>query len=716
MGCRGIQPGSRWRGLAASLAVLPAVFLAAGSPAQAAAPPASPPAGSPQAEPAATTTSRPAGKWTCWSADRYFGVRAATPKALWLAGWTDAQLWRYDVATRKMQVFSALDGLPLDEGPVVRIVDASDEQCAVLIGRNQSKTGVFLWDPNRGWRSLPPVGAGSYVRDVAFDSRDRVLVLCAEDKGCRVSRFDSNAWQAVSLVGDSTALAPVPGGFVATQVGTGAVALTYVPDSGPARTTYSRIDPFNRSPFPCFRTGGRTLCMPIGTGDRILGTERGFDLTADGFREAIAGKFIGVDLKAGGFFGSKVLETTEELVRVKPELAGAPVIDLRYDSTSSFQPLGDQNGHLWMGRRRWDGREWKDFAGGFDLASRYRFDSEDVKLSADGTTWSPASPDLPAGAACYDSNTRTAWMASSRDGNTELQFVRFAGAQHEVLRAVPYDTRLGMPKFQDPNGDWWWHETGSGTLSAGMVCRLTPSGLRRYSGYEVYLSPRATVWSMGGSGSWGYRYDANSDSFVPGEPWDDFSFDLGAWKLSLICDINNSWLYRKTEEGWSPLRTPFSHFEAKAYGNAVHGDRLLVSVADVGVLEYNATHGQWARLTETNARARFDQRGRRVLWGFGLLVYDGDPWVDLPRDDSDEAAFARLIKQLDDDQFSVREAASKQLAREMARFRQRTRTAVDDPSLSEEVRARLRELLPDEDAPLPAPTALLRRMHPIVPP
>ena len=664
--------------------------------------------------PLASLGLRPSGKWSHWGASPSAPPRAATPKALWF-GW-DGPIWRYDMRTEAVEVFTALDGLPLAEGgSLERVVAAADERCAVMIRRDCSKPMVFHWAPGSPWRALPLLGQGNYVRDIAFDPNGRLLALHAVSGGCAISRFGDGKWARIGTAPDSSALVPLPDGYVVTSLGgQQEMTATFVPSAVPGKVKSAKLSGANRDHFLYHRFGDKTLCLPVATLGRIMGDDRGYELTHEGFQERLAGHYIGFDLKAGGFLTCDVLETTGEYILVKPDVADAPRIQLRFDSCWGFSPFRDTRGQLWRGDMRWDGRAWRSMAGkwSFPGPAHRAHERGFARLADDGSGWSRVNPDIPWGAVIYDSEHGTYWTATSYTGSGELRLIRAAGGKREVIRSVSNGSCTGLPSVRTSEGDWW------GCLGGRAIVRLTAKGTREYPSkvYRLCRSPGGRLW-CNTEGSEYARYDPNSDSFVRDEPWDDFGFTFGEWRLSYIPDVNGSALWCKADGRWATFHTPFSQNNAQVRCDPVHGDRLLVTVGYVGVLEYNATLRQWARLTENFCRASFDARGRRILSGAGVLVYDGDPWANYKPDPNEERDFAKLLKQMDSERVAVREQASARAAADLERFRDRIEQAANDHSLSLEVRVRLTDILSRADPIRPAPPPLFRAMHPaLLPP
>jgi hypothetical protein len=278
-----------------------------------------------------------------------------------------------------------------------------------------------------------------------------------------------------------------------------------------------------------------------------------------------------------------------------------------------------------------------------------------------------------------------------------------------------------VPEIQSHDGDWWWIGGTGLKQSRTNVVRLTSKGLREYSPnncLRMSMSPKGTIWACQYNKYW--RYSAKLDDFVEDEPWDEYAFQLGKWTLSYVpaTELANSCdLYCKIDGKWASFYTPYSSSEpARVIKNAVYRGRLLVTVGAVGVLEYDAARGQWTRLVDTNSRAMYDYAGRRIIsTGQCVLVYEGDTLANADAKSEDDA-FQRLLKQLDDDSFKVREAATQQLAAEVGKYGLRIREAIANDALSLEVRERLKRVLPANDKGAPPPPPLLRTMHPLIAP
>ena len=136
-----------------------------------------------------------------------------------------------------------------------------------------------------------------------------------------------------------------------------------------------------------------------------------------------------------------------------------------------------------------------------------------------------------------------------------------------------------------------------------------------------------------------------------------------------------------------------------------------------GVLEYSAKADRWVLLHEFGYfRAGYTPTGQRLLVNrYCVLLYDGEPMAPVSREDKKEQAIVdKILKLLDDDRWRVREDATKKLKKLYPAVADRLAAAAKDPSLSMEVRLRLKLILKkNASGPLPM-VSLFRSMHPLV--
>jgi len=713
---------SRWPGPAASVAQ----------------PCAAPAATQPSAAPA--DANRPAGKWSCWS-PQYMNPRCITPKALWF-GW-HGNLWRVDRKTDKVETFSVLDGLPLEHG-LLRVAAAADERCAILTGEPGSSRAlpggkgdpphIFLWDPQRPWRAIAAPENCEEVFDIGFAADDRLLALVKIGRDVRYERFlltelVNNRWREVRQVDEAQLLIPLPEGVMLGRMGGEASTFTFLPAD--ANGEPKKFDVPHGHPYSphadSFRAGGKTFA-------RIFGNFQGLFLSQvgpDGLRDIPAGRYWCWDAKAGGAVPYSIVRSDDERAVLRPAAPAAlPEIDAPWHELESFWPMLDPDGRMWLNGRRWDGRQWESF----ELPSRFpgypwrarQYDR--LSLDTARRRWVTADPRIPLWATCYDPNGHSAWVRAPYKMDSQsgrLVQVRQRGDKLEVLRSPGLEDWTGTPRLQSLGGDWWWcGHTGTESRTY-RVLRLTTDGLRTYAvpAFRLSRGPRGEVWAAvaeaGSNGETTYRrYDAASDSFVQAEPWEDFAFTFGTHRLSYMPvdddDVNSTTkLYCQVDGRWEPFITPYSPFAAEVSNHAVHAGRLLVSVANSGVLEYDAATDRWTLLAEWPARGTYDAAGRRIITCNCVLVYEGEPiGKDQARRERQE--FDRLLKRMDDESWKVRDEATREMTKDIGLFAVWARDAAEDPKLSIEVRNRLKAILSDNLTPLPLPPPLLRIMHPVL--
>jgi hypothetical protein len=682
------------------------------------------------AKPVGATTG-PAGKWSCWTGQPSLAApRCVTPGAIWFAPAKTGHIWRYDRKTGEFQAFSALDGLPLENGIVLRVAAASDERCAILVGGPSwggvaQPSCVFLWQPKNGWAAVP-LPESCYVLDIAFDLKDRFVALGTKQKtvdDCEITEFRDGKWQHLCAAASSQALFPVVGGYVVqscrTPPGMPYYVFTFIPAD--ARDDLTKAKTFNFTCLPpgwarpsCFFAGGKTFAML----DREL-----CEMSCDGprvVRPNSKGWLCSVcDMKAADALVCREAEVSDDCITLRVEADGVPEIKLPRDYFGIVGPftfLRDPDGNYWFGTRRWDGKKWLDFNPPWQFPTQplYGAGLDRLQLDADGKTWSIRDPQIPLWAACYDPVKHTAWssppwrMAAPK----ELQLIRQDGTRLEVVRRVPFDQIGGVPQAQSADGDYWLAVESKSDKSKREVVRITASGTRRYA-YDLQStwlrrSPNGEILVVESVGDVVRRYDAKADAFVKDDLLELFAVTVGGRKFAI--KPGSAVLYAKSADGWHQFLSPFSRYPVNAYEGAFHGDCVLMQIDGIGVMEYNAKLDIWIRLVDCGGLcfATYDSRGRRIIFGNCVLAYEGDPWASVADDNEDQATFDRLLKQMDDRSYKVREEAAKAMAAAMGKFGKRMSAASNDLSLSAEVRARLKSILQKP------PPALFRTMHPVL--
>jgi hypothetical protein len=291
---------------------------------------------------------------------------------------------------------------------------------------------------------------------------------------------------------------------------------------------------------------------------------------------------------------------------------------------------------------------------------------------------------------------------------------------------------LGGIRVCDKDGRWWGPMRKVGAPDTFFIVRLDkddkttlypcPQGIGGGNMPQVQISPAGNVWAW--TEKEDLRYDAATDKFVAAEPWEEFSFKFGPWQLSLAGKVsgNVQGIYRKDDGAWRQLTHPFGKGQALGNPDMIRGDRMLLSVGFMGVLEYDAAADRWALLHENaNVRAFFDPTGRRVLLqNTYALIYDGDPMAPIaPADQKEAAVFNELLKLMDNSSWKVREKATEDIKKLYPSMPARFKAAAADPRFSLEVRTRIELILEKmvvektEAVPL---ESLFRRMHPVIRP
>jgi hypothetical protein len=261
--------------------------------------------------------------------------------------------------------------------------------------------------------------------------------------------------------------------------------------------------------------------------------------------------------------------------------------------------------------------------------------------------------------------------------------------------------------------------------SAGRstVYRLDPDGVVKtypFNGSgidEVLLSPKGNIWVYDPAN---HRYDSQKDAFVAGEPWDEFAFEFAKRNLAMLGSQPKS-IYIKTVGQWhpweegQPQRFCMVHY---GRGHSTWRERVLTRLGRV-VAEYDAATGELADLADAEGdipQACFDRLGRVIIFferpGPCALVYEGDPFRAATPPNSREPEFNRLLAQLDDPKWPVREATTAKLRRDTQEFRPLLAAALARPNLSAEARTRLEPILADLQSNLEPKPGLFERMHP----
>jgi len=181
------------------------------------------------------------------------------------------------------------------------------------------------------------------------------------------------------------------------------------------------------------------------------------------------------------------------------------------------------------------------------------------------------------------------------------------------------------------------------------------------------------IWLNDATG-WSY-WDARSDRFLAGEPWEDFAIRAGPLMLSMACGRGQagaptarelqSGLRRKEGEKWVAMLDPLGKAEVFGAAAMAWKDRILLTSRQLGVLEYDISNDRWALLHSYGGfTAFFDAAGRRILAGDEyVLAYLGDPFRPAPGEEADVEEFDNLLARMEDESFRVREQATAEMIR-----------------------------------------------------
>ncbi len=630
---------------------------------------------------------RSPGKWHCWSDAGLSMTVGYGGDCIWLGG--AGLVWRYDVKTRKRQVFTPCDGLPLEQDVVVQLAVASDGRCVL---RFAAGLPAYLYHPEKGWGRLPLPQGG---RDVAFSPDNTLYCLQWEGPGrtC-IWRLDGSTWQVAARVPSCQAFVPLKSGFLlghlrVSRNGGIRSVIAYVGPEGGKPTVYEKQEGvFMDAPRRHFHFGQDTYVLlrsrtASDAWRRV--TPRG--LLKDG-RAAKLDPANAMPVPTG-----KPSDIPEVNACRRRALMAMPGL---LPALRPPEHLAD-HGAVLGARYAYDpiSGVWKDRSAG--LAPVFR-------NTINHATWE-------------------AWWSTSVDGRRVRQLVRLADGKRHPIRNIPDPRILGGFRFKDSAGRWW----GAGKagrpekffafrLDADDTIRRYPCARGIDGGYrpQVQLSPNGNVWIW--TEKTCLRYDKTNDKFIRDDPWEDFAFEFGPWRLSIAGAISSfgQAVYRKENGVWRPMPAPFGEGSLRGNPAMIRGDRMLIS-GRRGVHEYNATDDRWVLLHEYGGfRAGFTPTGQRVLVNrHCVLLYDGDPMAPPDRGARKEQKVVdELLKLMDNDRWRIRNDATEKLKKLYPRVADRIAAAAKDKSLSLEVRLRLEKILKEKMANWPI-VSLFRSMHPL---
>ncbi|MCP4376315.1 MAG: hypothetical protein GY794_09095 [bacterium] len=679
------------------------------------------------------TIGKTAGKWYYWGSCYPIERSGYGGQSLWFGA--SGMLWRYDVKTRKVRGFTSLDGLPLTQGGLGAIAVAPDETCVIRVRLGVNKL-LYLWRPKTGWRRLPGPDKRR-IGPVTFDPDSRLYCIGSLGMQTGLFRLDKGAWVKLQDVPACQRMAAIKKGVFLSALGTGgSKGPVYVDAKGGQPIAYDkkwrRIAKswhIGDKTFGIFRLpGGRASICQI-TPEKIIVTH-----------ESKSSGPIGPDLTGKGYLRSvKPAQFRGEIIYGIGSTTDSKITKGFGNRIFSGNTLRDANGHIWCGSNRWDGAAWKTIlppqilGGGIspkNLTDRRFFALDDKTM-----TWRRINGHVPpAMHNTFDPTTQTAWWHRRVDGKEQWQLIKFDGAKRKVLRTVAHiGGACSGASCKDSAGNYW--DAGRNGNKYYAI-RFDPQGkVHTYPSKpgidgglrpQIQCSPKGNAWLWNKDGA--SRYDPKLDKFVIAEPWEDFAFRFGPWRLSMAGEISScsGQKIRRFEQGvWKSLSNPFGGGVMWGNRNMIWRDRILLSAQNVGVLEYDAKDDRWAILHESPAfKACFDAKGRRILVNVaGLLMFDGDPLAPsgiAARDDDndnkkDSAVFSKLLKLMDDDSWRVRDTATNKLKKLYPTMRRRLKAAAKRKELPLEVKIRIKMILEEsgDTGPIKMP-GLFERMHPSI--
>jgi len=654
---------------------------------------------------------RAGGRWYCPCWEDVNFAAALSRGGFWF--FSAAKIWRCDPNTDKLTVFTPLDGLPLDTCLVEHMAAAEDGRCAVQMG------GIYLYRPSAGWRRLP-APSGRQVWQIGFGPAGKLHALSDDEigrPGSVIRTWDGNAWNVAVATPAYQRFVPLSDGFllhVPAVAGRDSPWALHQPLDGSAAAGYGQPEPF-ASVMSDMQHRGRTYCLvrqrnKIRTGLVRLYEAAGGRLTAEPNTVALDMRDdCLLTLNAGG----DPWDLSYTLVSPRSAFK-APVPAREWNRLVGTVPVRDPRGRLWLGNERLEGETWRV------VAPRAADFAPPARAPA------PAGAVRPPAAAAV----RHLWRQESDRGKNYWRYYEVAGGGQKLLLTMPAPNMVGGPSVPAPDGTWWgamrtYNETPEKFYAARFEAtgegkiHLYPCERGIAGGFmpQLALSPGGRLWVW--TEKHNLRYDPGADKLVADEPWEDFSFAWGDWRLSMAGKVSSfgAAVYVKEGGAWRPLTDPFSHHPVRGTPGMIRGDRMLMAADGVGMLEYNVTTDNWAVLHSSSGfRARFDDAGRRVLIGWRCtLVYDGDPFAPTGQADRAEAeAFSQILKLLDDYRWRVRDKATEELRKNFATFRLRMEAAARRSDLSLEARLRIEQVLKETTGSRPRLAGLFQRMHPPV--
>lgn len=651
---------------------------------------------------------------------------------LWAADHQSA--WRIDRASGAVRMYDQFAGLTFQSPPSNTPTVSRDGKFAL-----RYRHRVYHVDQQGRLSRLSSPHASEAFR-IAFGPDSKLYLLAWTTK--RIYVLNGAEWQKVRDVPQCHDFMPTAKGFVLSSV-EGSRWSGFIPKAGGAfkPTEHPRLRSLNVH-FPVFFAGGRMMGRFRGVGNGSFG------YVEDGrIKLATIGTDLLFDVRTG-----KPLTLEDDRVELPNgewghhlviEGEGKIAIGSRFQQPVWY--FGD--GEVWASTARWDAKKvewtWHPTRGRLtrpDLVHDPRFYRWDA--ASGEPVWIESPLDFRARMS-LDPKTGTYWEKRTRNSRpNEEQGAVVVLEQFELVDGEPRLTRrvehpnnsgwwLTTPDVMDRHGNWW---AGARHRKAGKFAMVRinrkgqlafyPAGRGQGASRPTYrIDSNRMLWVWQGGSTW--RYDADRDALVDGDPLGDASFEFGQWTLSFggkpVDDYGQRTLYRKTGEGWKPLTPTFDGKPGTGTvatsPEAFRGDRMLVGHSRYGTLEYDATRDRWIVLHPSEHYAKFVETGDRLLVGRTTLLLQGDPFGGL-------AAAARgHVAELSASDPSMRRAAERGLIHLHQYVADQLATIRNDPNTPKQRRERLaaiaeagREAEPGSRAVEMAPTtSLFEMMYPPVP-
>jgi len=366
---------------------------------------------------------------------------------------------------QKLTVFTERDGLPLSTNGVERLIASDDGRCLLML---EHEPRLFLWQEGLGWRSLPPAGASHEVKDIAFDSDGRIIVLAtdkvepARQTSCTILRLVADEWREARTAKLSRASAIVPfDDAYMIKTYDGRRKLFRVDKSADAEPVELPGELLDENRLKYFHVAGKTYMatlvpmehpeLPRFGGVRVMQTLR--EITPEGvvLTSNDAPQFL--DLRSGAFQPMSIsVQPGRKVVCEMPSI-GPWEVDVHGGAT--IFPIMDVNGDVWLPTGTYRNGQWVPTAGskhevhGIEAAR-----TERAFYDADESRWRRVVPPEYGSFSIVDPKKKLAWVVSDYKAPT-MRLIDFSGKEPRAIKEVQREADWGLPSFQDSQGRWW---------------------------------------------------------------------------------------------------------------------------------------------------------------------------------------------------------------------------------------------------------------------